>query len=578
MPGAERGAAAVVGRRRRLGRARRDRHLAAPGAARFRRPRSLRRLERPAGPGAPAPQCRRAARAHAGGQAQPSALAAGAGRARASGCLHARARASRAARLSAVAGGTQWPAACGRLHASLRAAATRGRRMVGLGLPLPRPHALLLVRAVHAEPDRHGVRRQGSGGCHARRAAGRPRRRGRRRPLHPHGAAAHRRRHRPVLRLRAGRARRRPQRQSAGRARVVRGRRAVWGRGVGRRGAWRARGSARRDRPPTARGRTRKSAYGRWVDGFHTGFVLEGLARVVRATGDEELQRSLAARASPSTSPSSSAPAASPSTTRSAPGRSTRCRRRRAWRPCRSRSVVPRLARCRASSSGSLGTSCVPTAASPTRCIAAGPTRREFPRWSGAPLMSALAGVTACTRRRAAMSAGPVWIDLGNSPHVLFFRPVIDELHRRGVHRHVTARDFAQTVALCARFGMDAEAIGHHGGSVARRQGGRARRSRVRKLRSFARRTRPWVAVSHNSYSQIRGRALAAHPGDDGHGLRVPAGQPPRLSLRRSGRGARRLPPRPPPGAGRAAGQDLALPRPQGAHRPRRVLARPATT
>ena len=31
----------------------------------------------------------------------------------------------------------------------------------------------------------------------------------------------------------------------------------------------------------TARGRTPKSRYGRWVDGFHTGFVLEGLARVV---------------------------------------------------------------------------------------------------------------------------------------------------------------------------------------------------------------------------------------------------------------------------------------------------------
>jgi hypothetical protein len=33
--------------------------------------------------------------------------------------------------------------------------------------------------------------------------------------------------------------------------------------------------------------------YGRWVDGFHTGFVLEGLARVVRATGDEPLRGAL---------------------------------------------------------------------------------------------------------------------------------------------------------------------------------------------------------------------------------------------------------------------------------------------
>jgi len=33
--------------------------------------------------------------------------------------------------------------------------------------------------------------------------------------------------------------------------------------------------------------------YGRWIDGFHTGFVLEGLARVVRATDDDALRRSL---------------------------------------------------------------------------------------------------------------------------------------------------------------------------------------------------------------------------------------------------------------------------------------------
>ena len=63
------------------------------------------------------------------------------------------------------------------------------------------------------------------------------------------------------------------------------------------------------------------------------------------------------------------------------------------------------------------------------------------------------------------MLAGrPVWIDLGNSPHVLFFAPVIAELHRRKVTTVVTARDFAQTVPLCERFGIDAEVIGQHGG------------------------------------------------------------------------------------------------------------------
>ena len=32
---------------------------------------------------------------------------------------------------------------------------------------------------------------------------------------------------------------------------------------------------------------------GRWVDGFHTAFVLEGLSRVIAATGDEKLQAAL---------------------------------------------------------------------------------------------------------------------------------------------------------------------------------------------------------------------------------------------------------------------------------------------
>jgi len=106
------------------------------------------------------------------------------------------------------------------------------------------------------------------------------------------------------------------------------------------------------------------------------------------------------------------------------------------------------------------------------------------------------------------MTSAPVWIDLGNSPHVLFFRPVIDELHRRGVPTVVSARDFAQTTQLCARFGIDAEVIGRHGGASL---GGKALglASRVRDLRAFAQRTGPRVAVSHNSYAQaVAGRSL----------------------------------------------------------------------
>jgi uncharacterized protein len=57
-----------------------------------------------------------------------------------------------------------------------------------------------------------------------------------------------------------------------------------------------------------------------------------------------------------------------------------------------------------------------------------------------------------------------VWIDLTNSPHVLVMRPVIERLQAEGHEVEVTARDFAQTLALCERFGIAHTAIGRHRG------------------------------------------------------------------------------------------------------------------
>ena len=57
-----------------------------------------------------------------------------------------------------------------------------------------------------------------------------------------------------------------------------------------------------------------------------------------------------------------------------------------------------------------------------------------------------------------------VWIDLTNSPHVLVMRPVIERLRAEGHEVRVTARDFAQTLALCERFGIAHTAIGRHRG------------------------------------------------------------------------------------------------------------------
>lgn len=92
-----------------------------------------------------------------------------------------------------------------------------------------------------------------------------------------------------------------------------------------------------------------------------------------------------------------------------------------------------------------------------------------------------------------------VWIDLTNSPHVLVFRPLIERMRADGHEVEVTARDFAQTLALCDRYGIEHTAIGHHrGGRLASKATGLASRSFA--LARWARkRPRFDVAMGHGS-------------------------------------------------------------------------------
>lgn len=57
-----------------------------------------------------------------------------------------------------------------------------------------------------------------------------------------------------------------------------------------------------------------------------------------------------------------------------------------------------------------------------------------------------------------------IWIDLDNSPHVLFFNPIIKELRKRGVKVVITSRNYAQVTKLADLFGIDHKKIGHHYG------------------------------------------------------------------------------------------------------------------
>jgi predicted glycosyltransferase len=58
-----------------------------------------------------------------------------------------------------------------------------------------------------------------------------------------------------------------------------------------------------------------------------------------------------------------------------------------------------------------------------------------------------------------------IWVDLTNSPHVLVMRPLIEAMRADGHEVEVTARDFAQTIQLLERFGMEHTPIGRHRGS-----------------------------------------------------------------------------------------------------------------
>jgi uncharacterized protein len=91
-----------------------------------------------------------------------------------------------------------------------------------------------------------------------------------------------------------------------------------------------------------------------------------------------------------------------------------------------------------------------------------------------------------------------IWVDLTNSPHVLVMRPLIAIMREDGHEVEVTARDFAQTLELCRRFGLSHTAIGHHRGSrVASKGLGLVSRSLA--LVRWARGRRFDLAMGHGS-------------------------------------------------------------------------------
>jgi predicted glycosyltransferase len=105
-----------------------------------------------------------------------------------------------------------------------------------------------------------------------------------------------------------------------------------------------------------------------------------------------------------------------------------------------------------------------------------------------------------------------IWIDMSAPAHPLVFRPVLERLRERGHEVAVTARDYAQTLGLLSRLGIEHVPIGAHGG--AHRAAKVARLvQRTAAMRRFGRHGRFDLALAHGSNDL----ALAAAA------LRIPA-------------------------------------------------------
>ncbi|MCK4794587.1 MAG: DUF354 domain-containing protein [Desulfobacteraceae bacterium] len=104
-----------------------------------------------------------------------------------------------------------------------------------------------------------------------------------------------------------------------------------------------------------------------------------------------------------------------------------------------------------------------------------------------------------------------VWIDLENSPHVLFFDPIIKELKTRGYDVVVTARDYAQVIGLADLFKLKYTRIGHHyGKNLLLKIAGLIIRSC--QMIPFALSEKPDLAISHGSRTQILTAGMARIP------------------------------------------------------------------
>lgn len=120
---------------------------------------------------------------------------------------------------------------------------------------------------------------------------------------------------------------------------------------------------------------------------------------------------------------------------------------------------------------------------------------------SADPSLASPATKTDPAFRKGPMSkAKKVWIDLENSPHVPFFRPIIEQLEKRGYEVAVTARDCFQVCELAELFNLKHQRVGRHYGkhTLAKLAGLGVR---MFQLSPYVLREKPDLAVCHGSRS-----------------------------------------------------------------------------
>ena len=104
-----------------------------------------------------------------------------------------------------------------------------------------------------------------------------------------------------------------------------------------------------------------------------------------------------------------------------------------------------------------------------------------------------------------------VWIDIDNSPHVPFFRPIVNELRKQGFEVELTGRDIYQVCELLKFFDLPCKVIGRgYGKNKVLKVLGNC--LRAVQLIPTASRFRADLAISHGSRAQVLASKLLGIP------------------------------------------------------------------